>query len=305
VHDGPREPVPDRPAEGAAFTAVTRRRRRAPAAVALAAIAFLGFAVLSKEAAPAVGLPIASLTPAPVANVGSPSAAPTLPATSPSPALAPPSRNPTATPYPVAFDVPVPDGVAQIIPAGPTQIRLTVSLPRGWRENPAMYYKPSDTAEVGLSIGAWRIQHVNTFPCRWATPIFSDPLYPATAEGLADALSSWWGQDPNSAFYSNSLMAPIASKPRLATIAGRPAWYVEVLIPSDFDLSQCDGGQLVLWETADGVVRSALRPTEHNRLWVVDVHGEQIVIDASSPLTPTPADAAELQAIVDSIRFGN
>jgi hypothetical protein len=168
-----------------------------------------------------------------------------------------------------------------------------------------MYFKPSDTAEVGLSIGAWRIQHVNTFPCRWATPIFSDPLYPATAEGLADALSSWWGQDPNSAFYSNSLMAPIASKPRLATIAGRPAWYVEVLIPSDFDLSQCDGGQLVLWETADGVVRSALRPTEHNRLWVVDVHGEQIVIDASSPLTPTPADAAELQAIVDSIRFGN
>jgi hypothetical protein len=297
--------VPDDPAGGAAFTAVTRRRRRAPAAVALAVIAFLGFAVLSKEAAPAVGLPIASATPSPSgAALASETGAPA--GESSAPTLAPPDRDPTATPHPVFLRARVAAGVAQIIPAGPTPVRLTIALPDGWgRAGPAMYLKPSDTDPVGLSIGAWRIQHVNTFPCRWATPIFSDPLYPATAEGLADALSSWWGQDPNSAFYSNSPITPIASKPQPATIAGLPAWYVEVLIPSDFDLRECDGGQLVLWETADGSVRSALGPTEHNRLWVVDIDGERIVIDASSPLTETPSDAAELQAIVDSVRFGN
>ena len=114
-------------------------------------------------------------------------------------------------------------------------------------------------------------------------------------------MSAWWGEDPNSAFYTNSPLAPIASKPRPATIGGRAAWYVEVLIPSDFDFSQCDAGQLVLWETGNGIVRYGLGRNEHNRLWVVDVHGERIVIDASSPLTPSPADAAELQAIVDSV----
>jgi hypothetical protein len=271
----------------------------------LAVVAFLGVAVLSKEAAPAVGLPVASLTAAPsVAVVATPSGAASIPAPSPltSLALGPPGRDPSATPHPVFLAAPVPAGVTQIVPAGQTPVRLIVSLPSGWeRASAAMFVRPNGTDRVGLSIGAWRIEHVNTFPCRWATPIFSDLLYPATAEGLADALSAWWGQDPNSAFYSNSPISPIASKPRQATIAGRPAWYVEVLIPSDFDLSQCDGGQLVLWETGNGIVRSAEGPTEHNRLWVVDVHGEQIVIDASSPLTPSPADAAELQAIVDSL----
>jgi hypothetical protein len=301
VHDGPLEPEQDRPAEGAAFAAVTRRRRRAPAVVAIAVIAFLGLAVLSKEAAPTVGLPVASLNPAPSVAVSAPSAAAILGATSASPTLAPPSRNPGATPYPVAFDVAVPDGVAQIIPAGPTEVRLTVSLPKGWRASPATYFKPTGAAEAGLSIGAWRIQHVNLFPCRWATPAYADTLFPPTAQGLADALSAWWGQDPNKAFYSNATIAPVASKPTPATIAGHPAWYVEVLIPSDFDLSQCDAGQLVLWETPDGSVRTGLGPAEHDRLWVVDVNGERLVIDASAPLTTSPANEAEIQAVVDSI----
>lgn len=305
LHEGPPEPLEDRPAEGAAFTAVTHRRRRAPAAVAVAAIAFLGFALLSKEAAPAAGLPVASATSssslAAVAfETPVPQGAPT--GDSPGPTSVPPARNPTVTPHPALFDVPVAAGVTRIVPAGQTPVRLTVSLPTGWgRASAAMFVKPSGTAEVGLSIGAWRIQHVNTFPCRWASRVFSDPLFPATAEGQADALSAWWGEDPNSAFYTNSPIAPIASKPRPATIGGRAAWYVEVLIPSDFDFSQCDAGQLVLWETGNGIVRYGLGRSEHNRLWVVDVHGERIVIDASSPLTPTPADAAELQAIVDSV----
>jgi hypothetical protein len=304
VHRGPSDPVEKAPAEGAAFRAVTRRRRRAPAAIALAAIAFLGVALLSKVSAPTIQTPVANVTAGPsVVAAASTSIAPTVVATAGPPAASvPPARNPTVTPHPGVVDVSVARGRTQIIPAGPTPARLTVSLPDGWeRASPAMYVKPSGTAEVGLSIGAWRIQHVNLFPCRWATPAYADTLFPSTAQGQADALSAWWGQDPNKAFYSNATIAPVASKPTPATIAGHPAWYVEVLIPSDFDLSQCDGGQLVLWKTPDGSVRTGLGPDEHDRLWVVDVKGERVVIDASAPLTPSPADEAEIQAVIDSI----
>ena len=142
--------------------------------------------------------------------------------------------------------------------------------------------RPTSTASVGLSISAWTVQHVNLFPCRWTTPAFSDELFERTAEGQAQALSAWWGQDPNAPFSSNATIAPIATKPRATTIGGYPAWYVEVLVPSVFDFSQCDGGQLVLWRTADGDVRYALGPGELDRLWVVDIHGTPIVIDAGS-----------------------
>ena len=61
-----------------------------------------------------------------------------------------------------------------------------------------------------------------------------------------------------------------------------PAWYVEVLVPSVFDFSQCDGGQLVLWQAVGGDVRYALGPGELDRLWVVEVDGTPIVVDAAS-----------------------
>jgi hypothetical protein len=119
------------------------------------------------------------------------------------------------------------------------------------------------------------------------------------------ALSAFWGQDPNQApFFSNSAIAPISSRPRPTTIGGHPAWYVEVLIPSVLDFSQCDADQLVLWESADGSVRYGLGPGEIDRLWVVDVQGALVVVDAALPLLASPSDTAELQAVIDSVRIG-
>src|SRR4029077_12883893 len=114
-----------------------------------------------------------------------------------------------------------------------------------------------------------------------------------TAEGQAEALSAWWGQDPGALPYWNSKIAPLATKPRPVKIQGYPAWSLQVLIPSGLDLTQCDAGQLILWETATRDVRSSV-PGEFHRLWVVDVDGESIVIDAASSLVTSSRDAAEL-----------
>jgi hypothetical protein len=117
------------------------------------------------------------------------------------------------------------------------------------------------------------------------------------------ALSTWWGQDPTLGPYGNARIAPLGSRPEATSIRGNPAWYVEVLIPSYLDATQCDGGEVVLWDTANGDVRMSFGPRELNHLWVVEVAGEIIVIDAASFQPTPPADIAELQAIVSSIVF--
>jgi hypothetical protein len=288
----------------AAFRVVTQRRRRGPAAVAVAAIAFVGFAFLTKELIATAGAPVASATPASSLGVYATATAIAQAAPDAASASGPPARDPTARRYPTLVGVSVHAGTTHLIP-GPTPVRVTVNLPMGWEAaGPSMYLKRASAGPVGLSIGAYSIQHVNTFPCRWASLTYTDTAYPHTAAGLAVALSAFWGQDPNQVpFFSNSTIAPISSRPRPTAIGGHPAWYVEVLIPSVLDFSQCDADQLVLWESADGSVRNALGPGEIDRLWVVDLDGAPVEIDAAMPLLASPSDRAELQAIVDSVRI--
>jgi len=311
VQRGPTDPVEKGASEGAAFRASAHASRRGPTLIVIAAVAVLGVAILARQAAPPA--PTATVVPqrssAAVVTSVAPSVLPTAEPTS-----VPPPLDPNATPHPRSVTVRAAAGTTELVPAGPTPVRVSLTLPAGWQQmSPGMYIKKSAPTAVGpvssppdpgLSISAWRIRDVYLYPCRWASQVYAEQPSDGRATGLADALAGFWGQDPNQApFYSNSRIAPLASKPRPATLAGKDATYVEVLIPSDLDFSQCDAGQVLLWNTADGSVRTALGPTEHDRLWVVDVDRGPIVIDASSALTPSAEDQAELQAVIDSIAF--
>jgi hypothetical protein len=186
---------------------------------------------------------------------------------------------------------------------GLSTARLTITLPIGWQQAGAgLFVKPDAAEPVGLSIGAYSVAHVNTFPCRWASGAYTDTAYPRTAEGQALSLSAFWGQDPNSTpFFSNSTIAPIATKPLQTTIGDAPAWALQILIPSVLDFTSCDAGEVVLWETADGGVRLGRGPGEIDRLWVIEAAGGPIVIDAALPLLASPSQEAQLQTVVDSI----
>lgn len=299
---GSSDPAGDGVPHQVEFSGSARRSRRGPAAVVLATIALVGLALLTKQATSVVTAPapsaVAQASPAAADAASlSPNAIPTT-----SDPASPPARDPTARPHPTFVAVPARAGTNRLVPAGSSPVSLEVTLPDGWaRASAAMYVTSKSVASVGLSIGAWTVQHVNLFPCRWATPAFSDELFDHTAAGQAQALGAWWGQDPNAPVSSNATIAPIATTPRATTLGGHPAWYVEVLVPSVFDFSQCDGGQLVLWQTADGDVRYALGPGELDRLWVVDVGDTPVVVDASLPVTASSADEAALQRVIDSI----
>lgn len=292
--------------DGAAFHGASTTNRRGPAGVAIAAVVLVAVAVLGRqlgiETAPASAsaTPV-SATPAPSsAQVLAPSDVPRFVPVRSQP-TGPPDRDPTATPYPTDLAEPVPAGRTELVPAGSTGVRVTITLPAGWqRIDESLLVKPSPNGPVGLSISAWSLRHVNVYPCRWSGDTFADEGLMGFARGQAQALSSWWGQDPLMPPNSNAPIAPIATKPEAMTFRGYPAWSLEVLVPSRLDLAGCDAGQFVLWDAATGQARMSV-PGELNRLWVVDVDNIPIVLDAGAPLDASAGERAELQAIVDSI----
>jgi hypothetical protein len=304
VHRGPPDPVEDVPSDAAAFKAVARRSRRTTAAVVIAGLAVLAIALLTKQGPSVVVVPTAAVAPQASPALAAPTSNAPTGSPRPSPTPGAPSRNPTVTPHPTFVAIPAGTGETLLTPAGPTRVRLRVSLPDGWEKaSDGMYVKSKGAAPAGMSLGVWSIQDVEVFPCRWSSQVFADPSLMGTAEGQAEALSEWWGQDPSKPPYSNSAIAPAVIKPEPTTIQGYPAQYLEVLILTAFDFSACDGGQLVLWDTASGDVRYGLGGGELHRLLVVDVDGGVIVIDAASYSGTSAADKVELQAMIDSIQI--
>jgi hypothetical protein len=68
-------------------------------------------------------------------------------------------------------------------------------------------------------------------------------------------------------------------------------------------IAACDGGQYKTWTDSAGSDRSNQGPGQHDLLDVLDVNGQTFTIRRSFYPANTPADLAELQAIVDSIRI--
>lgn len=300
----PAEPHPVEAPDGAAFRSVAHGSKRAPAVFAIASVVLLAVAVLARILEPAADLSAVDLTPdRPTTEVATRAPQPAL-VPDPSAPSGPPSRNPAATPHPsaVVAAVPVEPGANAFVPAGRSPVRLTIALDGGWKRiDDATFSYATGVARAGITVGAWSLMHVNVFPCRWSTDVFAAPELMQTAAGQAQALASWWGQDPGMPPNSNSPIAPLASTPRPTTFAGYPAWYVEVLIPTDLDLAECDGAQLVLWHTLDGDTRISLGRGERIRLWVVDVEGAPIVVEGSTFLAGSIDYDTRLGIVLDSV----
>lgn len=88
-----------------------------------------------------------------------------------------------------------------------------------------------------------------------------------------------------------------ATTPTAATLAGYSGKYLELQLPAD--VSNCTNGEF--WPYEPGVY--AQGPSQRWMLWILDVEGVRVVIQAMAYPTTSPDRQAELQAIVDSIRI--
>jgi hypothetical protein len=80
--------------------------------------------------------------------------------------------------------------------------------------------------------------------------------------------------------------------------------YLELSVPRRIDFDDCDEGAFESW-TATGWSsdRYQQAPGQVDRIWILDVGGERLVVDAAYLATATAKDRAELETVVESIRF--
>jgi hypothetical protein len=139
-----------------------------------------------------------------------------------------------------------------------------------------------------LGLAFWDVARVYPTGCRWQGKPKIDPG--RSVDGLARVLAT----------------RPLrhASTPRDAELAGFRGKYLRWSVPSKIDFSRCGQGYFESW-TGRGWAsdRNQQGPGQVDRLWILDVKGKRLVIDANYLPTATRADRAELDRVVHSIKF--
>jgi hypothetical protein len=183
---------------------------------------------------------------------------------------------------------------------GPVYPTFEITVPEGWVSLDGWSLTPAtdgqDVPSVALTF--WNVDEVYGHPCQWAgTELRPGP----DVDGLAETLAKVPMRD--------------ATEPRPVTVDGRDGMYLEWTVPDDIevdengDFPECD-------ETADGhrdfrswtglgwaEARFQQGPGQLDRLWILDVDGQRLIVDAFSMPSATEADIDELIGVVESIRF--
>jgi hypothetical protein len=178
--------------------------------------------------------------------------------------------------------------VSTLDPDFDAKYRITMDVPDGYEGFP----DGSGVAKLGrigqMAVGAWVIGDVYADPCRWETTLL-DPPPVSSVDALVAALAGQKGLR--------------VSTPTDITVDGFAGTSMERTVHAGTNLADCDGGHFRPWLGTDGGERY-LDPGEHVRLWIIDVEGVPLVIDASLGEAGTSAQdrAAHIQ-IAESVRI--
>lgn len=144
-----------------------------------------------------------------------------------------------------------------------------------------------ESTDRTMGIMFWGVTRVDGHPCEWFGSSF-DPG--PSVEDLASAL--------------RSVPTRSASEPESVTVGGVDGLYMQWSVPDDVDFDDCDLGSFESWSgNITGTNRYQQAPGQVDRLWILDVGGERLVIDAFYlPGTPEE-DRREIDDIIASIRF--
>jgi hypothetical protein len=172
----------------------------------------------------------------------------------------------------------------------------SVELPDGWSAGDGHFMLKYGASVLGVSV--WDVVQVPSDPCYWQGHLTTPG---PTVDDLVRALVAQPTRNP--------------STPTDVTFAGYAGKYIEWSVPDDMvvtgdaDFTGCDSwpdsdaGDFVSWlSTGDGE-RYQQVPGQVDRLWVLDVDGQRLVIDATYSPDATDTDRAEQVQVLDSLRF--
>jgi hypothetical protein len=272
----------DPPASLALFTvpSVRPRRKVLSRLVAIAAVAAL---------AAAIGLFATELN----AHRATTSPTPTTqPASTPSPV-----PTPARTFSPGVAALTAGTHAALVVASGNTYPEFTVVVPKGWFEQDGQFIITGATRPV-LGVSVWDVGQVYRDPCHWQGQGF-DP-----GPGVANLVAALVAQKMRN-----------ATTPTDVTLAGYAGKYLEWSVPADLKSSSWTSFDACDLDS-DGVHRDFLSwlgngmgdryeevPGQVDQLWVLDVNGQRLVVDATYSPDTSQGQRAELERLVDSLRF--
>jgi hypothetical protein len=176
--------------------------------------------------------------------------------------------------------------------------RVLITVPDGW----SGFRGFGVSGPRGLFVGFWNVVDVYANSCHWIGPKVHTG---STVDELAAVLAA----------------RPLrnATVPVSVSLGGYEGRYQEWSVPKDIDFSSCDkdpsDGQSyfdswtgnALWnapyDSSGKTDRYQQGPGQVDRLWILDLEGRRLVIDATYLPGATAQDRADLQQVVDSIRF--
>jgi hypothetical protein len=167
----------------------------------------------------------------------------------------------------------------------------TVEVPDGWSTEDGGFIVKEGPDALGLSV--WDVGEVPRHPCRWqGTETEPGP----TVDDLVEVLTSQRLRD--------------ATAPSEVMLAGHEGLYLEWSVPDDWIVTGdsafqgCDdAGDFVSWWGKDAGQRYQQVAGQVDRLWILDVEGQTLLVDATYSPDTSAADREELEHVVASLRF--
>ena len=219
-------------------------------------------------------------------------ALPTTPAISSSQAA---TSTPTTSP---TIEPPTSRRIAGRVLGSGTFPGYSVQAPDGWFTSDGFFVVKSSGSVIGLSV--WDVTQVPRDPCLWEGQL-DDPG--PTVDDLVEALVAQRRRN--------------ATTPTDVTVAGYHGRYLEWSVPDDMvvtgdaDFEGCSiepsngHRDFISWLSSSGGSRYQQVAGQVDRLWVLDVDGQRLVVDATYSPGTTMVDRAELGQVAESLRFEN
>ena len=171
---------------------------------------------------------------------------------------------------------------------------FTLEVPDSWSVEGAFVIKP--VGVMGVSV--WDVGEVPRNPCRWRSTM-SDPG--PTVADLVDALTTQRFRH--------------ATEPTDVSLGGYRGRSLKWSVPDDWvvtgdaEFVGCDAERynglrsFVSWLGNGEGQRFQQVPGQVDMLWILDVDGQRLLVDATYAPGASAADRADLMAIVESLRF--
>jgi hypothetical protein len=253
-----------------------------------------------RSSALSIGIAVSLLAGACTAGVGTSnptSTSPSVPTVTPT---APPTATARATAQAIpsgtvnlsagtyAFSFPLLDAPGMPFPT------VAITVPDGWNSYKDFAVQSLNGTPRQLVVSFWNVDKVYANGCHWLGLSLIDPG--PTVDGLATVLA----QRP-----LRNATAPVA-----VSLGGSTGEYLAWSVPADIDFSSCDRlpsdtqGFFESWTgLGPATDRYQQAPGQVDQLWILDVAGHRLVIDATYLPGSTGQDRTDLQQVVDSIRF--